>query len=46
MKREDLLAPEKYNIVMEVEKFAKDPDRLALKWENEAGEKRKLHMLN
>ncbi|RJS60020.1 acyl--CoA ligase [Bacillus sp. PK3_68] len=42
MKREDLLAPEKYNIVMEVEKFAKDPDRLALKWENEAGEKKEI----
>ncbi|KAB7706019.1 AMP-binding protein [Bacillus aerolatus] len=42
MKREDLLAPEQYNIVMEVEKFAKDPNRLALKWENEAGEKKEI----
>ncbi|MBM7648811.1 acetyl-CoA synthetase [Bacillus ectoiniformans] len=42
MKREDLLAPEQYNIVMEVEKFAKDPDRLALKWENESGETKEI----
>lgn len=42
MKREDLLAPEKYNIVMEVEKFAKDPERLALKWESEDGQKKDI----
>ncbi|MGM7636380.1 acyl-CoA synthetase MbcS [Bacillus sp. Hm123] len=42
MKREDLLAPEKYNIVMEVEKFAKDPNRVALKWENEVGEQKEV----
>ncbi|MCM2531410.1 acyl--CoA ligase [Neobacillus pocheonensis] len=38
MKREDLIAPEKYNLVSEVERFAKDPNKFALKWENELGE--------
>ncbi|MEH7086309.1 acyl--CoA ligase [Neobacillus drentensis] len=38
MKREDLIAPEKYNLVSEVERFAQDPTRVALKWENEAGD--------
>jgi acetyl-CoA synthetase len=38
MKREDLIAPEKYNLVSEVERFANDPNKLALKWENELGE--------
>jgi acetyl-CoA synthetase len=38
MKREELIAPEKYNLVSEVEKFAKNPEQIALKWESEAGE--------
>ncbi|MCM3116623.1 acyl--CoA ligase [Neobacillus sp. MER 74] len=38
MKREDLIAPEKYNLVSEVEHFAKNPNRVALKWESEAGD--------
>ena len=38
MKREDLIAPEKYNLVSEVERFAKDAQKIALKWEDEAGE--------
>jgi acetyl-CoA synthetase len=38
MNREELIAPEKYNLVSEVERFAKDPERLALKWVNELGE--------
>jgi len=33
MNREELIAPEKYNLVSEMERFAKDPNRLALKWE-------------
>ncbi|MCP3029050.1 acyl-CoA synthetase MbcS [Halobacillus sp. A5] len=32
MKREELLAPEKYNIVQEMEKYTTDPNRKALKW--------------
>ncbi|KKB42196.1 acyl-CoA synthetase MbcS [Bacillus thermotolerans] len=46
MKREDLLAPERYNIVMEVERFASDPNRLALKWQNEAGEEKEITYAN
>lgn len=38
MSTEDLIAPEQYNFVSEIEKFAQNPDRLALKWENEEGE--------
>lgn len=30
MKREDLIAPEKYNLVSEVEKYAKDEMKMAL----------------
>lgn len=41
MKREDLIAPEKYNLVAEVERY-ETSNRIALKWENEAGEKRQL----
>jgi acetyl-CoA synthetase len=46
MKREDLLAPEKYNIVEEVEKFAQDPSKIAIKWENEHGEKQEITYSN
>jgi acetyl-CoA synthetase len=42
MKREDLIAPEKYNLVSEVERFAKDPNMQALKWENELGETKQV----
>ncbi|MFH7819557.1 acyl-CoA synthetase MbcS [Neobacillus thermocopriae] len=42
MKREDLIAPEKYNLVSEVEKFAKNPNKKALIWENEAGETKEI----
>jgi acetyl-CoA synthetase len=42
MKREDLIAPEKYNLVAEVEQFAKDPSKVALKWENESGETKQV----
>ncbi|MFD0827276.1 acyl-CoA synthetase MbcS [Neobacillus sp. M.A.Huq-85] len=42
MKREDLIAPENYNLVSEVERFAKDPNKLALKWENETGETKQV----
>lgn len=37
-----LLAPEKYNIVEEMEQFATDEQRLALIWENEKGEQRRI----
>jgi acetyl-CoA synthetase len=42
MKREELIAPEKYNLVSEVERFAKEPKRVALKWENESGETKQV----
>ncbi|MFE8697023.1 acyl-CoA synthetase MbcS [Cytobacillus sp. FJAT-53684] len=42
MKREDLLAPEKYNLVAEMERYAADSDRLAIRWEDEQGEKKEI----
>ncbi|MEH6905509.1 acyl-CoA synthetase MbcS [Neobacillus drentensis] len=42
MKREELIAPEKYNLVSEMECFAKDPSRVALKWENEEGDTKQV----
>ncbi|AOH56105.1 acyl--CoA ligase [Peribacillus muralis] len=42
MKREDLLAPEQYNLVSEMEVFANNPEQVAVLWENEAGEKKQL----
>jgi len=37
MKREDLIAPEDYNIVMEMERYAADTTRKALIWQDESG---------
>lgn len=42
MKREELIAPEWYNLVGEVEKFAQDDTRKALIWEDEAGNQKKI----
>ena len=42
MRREDLIAPEQYNLVEEVEKYATDNKKLAIKWENELGEKKEI----
>lgn len=42
VKREDLIAPAKYNLVQEIEKFANDPKKLALKWEDEQGTKKEI----
>ncbi len=42
MNREDLIAPKHYNLVMEMERFAYDPNKIALKWENEAGETKQI----
>ncbi|MBS4208749.1 acyl--CoA ligase [Bacillus sp. FJAT-50079] len=42
MKREDLLAPEMYNITEEFERFAADSNRVALKWENDQGETKEI----
>lgn len=46
MKREDLVAPEGYNIVMEFEKYAEDPTRLAVIFEDEDGNKRDITYKN
>ncbi|WP_099157605.1 acyl-CoA synthetase MbcS [Virgibacillus ndiopensis] len=37
MNREDLVAPKEYNIVMEMERYAKDETRKALVWQDDAG---------
>jgi len=42
VKREDLLAPLRYNLVQEIEKYAKDPKKIALKWEDEQGSKKEI----
>lgn len=45
MKREDLIAPAEYNIISEMEKFTEDPQKLAIRWENEHGETRDITYL-
>ncbi|MBA4537683.1 acyl--CoA ligase [Bacillus aquiflavi] len=42
MNREMLIAPEKYNLVSEIEKFAEDPNKIAIKWTNDSGEKKEI----
>jgi len=42
MNREQLIAPQKYNLVSEIEKFANDPARKAILWENEAGSTKEI----
>ena len=37
MKREELLAPESYNLVEEIEKFATGEGKMAIIWENDKG---------
>ena len=37
LRREDLIAPEKYNAVDEIEKFKSSRDKTALIWEDESG---------
>jgi len=39
---EDLTAPEFYNMAEDMDRFGGDPNRTALYWENEHGEKRTL----
>lgn len=46
MKRENLLAPEMYNFVEEVERFAKNPEKVAIKWEDEQGNKEEITYAN
>ncbi|WP_085505503.1 acyl-CoA synthetase MbcS [Thalassobacillus devorans] len=42
MNRESLIAPETYNVVSEIEKYAGDPDRKALQWEDEQGNQEEI----
>src|SRR5699024_9944987 len=42
MQSSHLVAPERYNMVQEVEKFSQDKEKLALIWENEAGDIKEL----
>lgn len=40
-----LTAPEFYNIAQDIDRFADDPEKIAVLWENEAGETRQLTYL-
>ncbi|MBY0098986.1 acyl-CoA synthetase MbcS [Mesobacillus maritimus] len=42
MKREQLIAPQKYNLISEFERFAQQEGKLALHWENEDGDKKNI----
>ncbi|WP_108671299.1 acyl-CoA synthetase MbcS [Peribacillus acanthi] len=42
MKREDLLAPEMYNLTSEMERFATNSEKKALLWEDESGNKKEI----
>lgn len=42
MKREDLIAPFQYNIVSEIERFAENDGKIAVKWECADGEKKEI----
>src|SRR5690625_2372455 len=39
MNRQDLIATEQYNIAMEIEKYAQEPERVAVIWEDDQGNK-------
>ncbi|KGX88157.1 acyl-CoA synthetase MbcS [Pontibacillus litoralis] len=42
MNKEELIAPRQYNVVQEVERYAKDPDHIALKWQDDMGNLREI----
>ncbi|MEH7885999.1 acyl--CoA ligase [Bacillus sp. JJ1609] len=42
MNREELIAPQKYNLVSEMEHFAQDSSRKAILWENEEGDTKEI----
>ncbi|TWT09370.1 acyl-CoA synthetase MbcS [Planomicrobium sp. CPCC 101079] len=42
MKREELLAPESYNLVQEIEKFTTGDGKPAIVWENDKGEEKQI----
>lgn len=43
MNKQDLIAPTHYNLVTEFEKYAVDEEKLALIWESEDGQQKKVH---
>ncbi|EDL65337.1 acyl-CoA synthetase MbcS [Bacillus sp. SG-1] len=42
MRREDLLSPERYNLISEVEKFAGEQGKKAIIWKSEQGEEKEI----
>ncbi|WP_373895369.1 acyl-CoA synthetase MbcS [Virgibacillus sp. CBA3643] len=42
MEKQDLIAPKDYNIVMEMEKYATDPTRKAVIWQNDSGDSKEI----
>ena len=46
MNKQDLIAPETYNIVSEIEKFTVDQSKKAVIFENETGENREITYTN
>ncbi|MBY7142736.1 AMP-binding protein [Virgibacillus sp. NKC19-3] len=42
MKKEELIAPKDYNIVMEMERYATDPGRKALIWQDDKGNTKEI----
>jgi acetyl-CoA synthetase len=42
MNREQLIAPQTYNLISEMEQYALQQDKIALKWEDEKGEKKEV----
>ncbi|WP_112179935.1 acyl-CoA synthetase MbcS [Paraliobacillus zengyii] len=42
MNKQELIAPEYYNIAMEMEKYAQDPERIALIWQDDQGQEKKI----
>ncbi|WP_141432035.1 acyl-CoA synthetase MbcS [Bacillus sp. 03113] len=42
MSRADLIAPSHYNLVSEIENYVTNKEKIALKWENEVGDKQEI----
>ncbi|MBO9131200.1 acyl--CoA ligase [Bacillus sp. 165] len=42
MNREELIAPEQYNLVQEIERYATDPEKIAILWQDEEGHKQQI----
>src|SRR5690242_8889279 len=42
MNREDLIAPLRYNLVSEIQRFTNDKEKIAIKWERQEGETQEI----